>query len=435
MQPGRSQPGSPRPENQEDKLVQGALGSRLIRFGLPLLILAIGAVAGLVLMRTGPQAKPKPQQRNATLVEVRPVAFDRHSAIIEAMGTVQPARLVELKSRVAGEILALGDGFVPGGLLKQDQTVVSIDPEDYELMIRQLRSDVAKAEADLKIEQGNQLVAIQEYQLLGEEVSDAELSLMLRQPQLENLQAVLESARTRLAQAELDLARTRVPVPFDAVVVSREVNIGSQVSATTTLATLAGIDEYWVEALVPVSQLRWIKVPTGDGEKGSTAKIYDQAAWGRGKYRQGRVIRLGAGLEEQGRMARLLIRIDDPLGLGGSPAEPRPRLLLNSYVRVEIEGERLPSSVAIDRAHLRENDRVWVLNEESRLEIRPIEIVYRGRDAVYATTGLQPGELLVVSEIPAPVANMELRIRGQESKTESVETSAAEAPAGHGAER
>jgi RND family efflux transporter MFP subunit len=419
-------PESPRQENQEQKIWRDVPRNHLLRFGLPLLILAVAGLAGFALLKSGPQAKPMPVQRNAMLVEVRPVSLQTHTPAIEGMGTVQPAQMVALTPQISGAVLQMADGLAPGGILSRGQVLIEIDPQDYQLAVRQLRSEVARVEADLRIEQGNQLVARQEYALLGEQVSAEELSLMLRQPQLENLQAVLDAARSRLAQAELDLERAKVVAPFDAIVVSRDVSVGSRVSETTSMATLVGIDEYWIEALVPVSQLRWIKVPLQPGETGSAVRIYDQAAWGDGRFREGEILRLAAGLEEQGRMARLLVSVKDPLALHGKKGQP-PRLLLNSYVRVEIEGEPLPLSAAIDRAYLRENDRVWILTDDNRLDIRPVEIVHRGREQIYVTGGLQAGEQLVVSDIPAPVADMVLRIKGVDARDAGQDRTAADA--------
>lgn len=406
-----SGPAGPKPPtSQRQPLSWGVL---LVRIVLPLLILATGVAAGYLLLQSGPQARPQPLPRTAALVEVEPVSFQQQTASIEGMGTVRPARQVELKPRVAGEILELGPGLVPGGIVRQGQALVRIDPADYELALRQARSEVARAEADVAAEQGNQMVALQEYELLGEQVSEEELALMLRKPQLESLQAALEAARTRVDQAQLALKRTQVVAPFDAVVISRDANVGSRVNESTPLATLVGIDEYWVEALIPVNQLKWIRIPSADKDAGSMAKVFDRVAWGPEEYRTGRVIQLAAGLEEQGRMARLLIRVDDPLGLAESP--PAPRLLLESYVRIEIEGEPLPPSVAVERAYFRGHDRVWIMTDDFRLDIRPVEIAYRGREHIFVTGGLQPDDRLIVSDIPSPVPGMALRLRQQDS--------------------
>jgi multidrug efflux pump subunit AcrA (membrane-fusion protein) len=260
----------------------------------------------------------------------------------------------------------------------------------------------------LQLEQGNQLIAQKEYKLLGETVSDVEKTLMLRQPQLENLRATLEAAQTKLDQARVDLARTTIKAPFNAVVQSRAVDVGTRASESTVLATLVGTDDYWVEVSVPVSQLRWIKIPQTGKDPGALVRIYNTAAWGDGVFRQGRVIRLKSGLEEQGRMARLLVRVADPLSLKPGSAD-KPRMLMGSYVRVEIEGNSVTSAAAIEREFIRNGNSVWVMDADGRLAIRPVKIAFRGIGRLLITGGINSGEQLVITDLATPVEGMSLR--------------------------
>ncbi len=336
------------------------------------------------------------------------VDYGPHQLVVSGMGTVAAARNVELKPQVNGEIIELNDNLVPGGHIRQGETLLKIDPTDYRLAVRQLTTDVAKAESDLQLEQGNQLIAQKEYKLLGETVSDQEKALMLRRPQLENLRATLEAAQAKLEQARIDLARTEIKAPFNAVVQSRAIDVGTRAGESTILATLVGTDAYWVEVSIPVSQLRWIRIPQTEGDQGSLVRVYDPAAWGDGVFRQGRVIRLEACLEEQGRMARLLVRVEDPLSLKPVSAN-RPHMLIGAYVRVEIEGQGVASAAAIEREHIHNGNSVWVMEPEGDLAIRSVEIAFRGTDQVLITGGIDSGERLVITDLAAPIEGMQLR--------------------------
>ncbi len=393
---------------------------RILRILLPVAVLVAGAAIAGWLMETGPQAKPRPRGRSTTLVGVKNVAYGPQKTLLSGMGTVVAARSVDLKPQVNGEIIEMDRNLVPGGHFRKGATLLKIDPTDYRLSVRHLTTDVAKAESDLQLEQGNQLVAQKEYKLLGETVSDAEKALILRRPQLMNLRATLEAAQAKLEQARVDLSRTRIKAPFNAMVHSREVTIGTRANESTVLATLIGTDAYWVEVSVPVSRLRWIRIPRSEEEKGALVRIHDPAAWGHGVYREGRVIRLEADLEEQGRMARLLVRVEDPLSLEPGNAG-KPSMLINAYVRVEIEGKTVPSAAAVDREFIHNGKNVWVMDPQGDLAIRPVEIAFRGTDRVLITGGIAPGERLVVTDLTAPVEGMPLRTAdveiGQSSTT------------------
>ncbi len=390
--------------------------SFLLRYLLPLLIL-IGAVAITIwLMETGPQAKPRPKTRNATLVEVQPVQVGPQQTLVHAMGTVKPAREVQLMPQVSGEVIELSRQMVPGGVFAKGETLLKIDPTDYRLAVQQLASEVAKVEAERQLEQGRQLVARREYELLGETVSAEEQALMLRQPQLNTLKASLDAARVRLEQTRIDLSRTEITAPFNAVVQSRKVNLGTRVTPSSALVTLIGTDGYWVEVSVPTSQLRWINLPRHEGEKGSLVRIYDEAAWGKNAYRTGHVIRLAATVEQEGRMARLLVEVADPLARKKENAG-QPAMLIGAYVRLEITGRSVDSAAALEPGLIREGDKAWVMNGDGRLEIRPVEILFRGRDEVLVQGGIAEGESLIVSDLPAAVEGMQLRLQEVGSQT------------------
>ncbi|HPD17231.1 MAG TPA: HlyD family efflux transporter periplasmic adaptor subunit [Planctomycetota bacterium] len=466
----------------------------LLQACLAIAVLAGGIVFAGYLLRTGPKAGRRNPEPRALLVSVSEVARSRERAVVHAMGTVRAAQTINLQPRVSGEIVEVTPECIPGGMLKEGSVIARIDPADYQLAVEQQtteverltallaqrraelaqrESDVAtaasaiqqrasevlkaqnelvKAEAALRIEQGQQAVARREYELLGKKLSEADLDLVLRKPQLLTAEANCDAARAAkaaaeaardsavaakaaaeamkqsaaaaveaaeaskkaaevaLKQAQLDLARTAIRAPFNAIVEAESVDLGSQVSSQTPLASLVGTDEYWVEVSVPVDQLQWLRVPRSRGEEGSTARIYDEAAWGPDTFRVGTVIRLASGLETEGRMARLLVSVPDPLGLKGASARP-PALLIGSYVRVEIEGTELDGVVPLDRDLVHEGDQVWVMGADGTLEIRKPVIVFRGRDRLLISGGLDTGDKVVTTNIAAPVPGTPLRTR------------------------
>lgn len=382
---------------------------------IPLLALAVAIGLAIFLKSTPPGAEPRPVSARATLVEVEPVHLSSRPAVIPAMGTVRPALEIELMPRVGGEILSVGESFVPGGLFKKGEVVLRIDPVDYELAKRQAEKTLAQARTDLRMEEGSQEVARQDFQLLNEVLDGQDTDLVLRKPQLEMAQASLESAEAELERARIDLERTTVRAPFNAVVGNRTVNVGARVSPTTSFATLVGTDVYWVEVTVPVNQLKWIDIPHTDAQEGSRVRIHDEAAWGTGVFRTGRVRRLAASLEEQGRMARLIVSVDDPLSLRPENAG-KPVLLIGSFVRAEIEGVLLENVVHLDHDLLREGNRAWVMSPDGTLDIRDVEIAFRGRNYVVVTSGLQAGDQIVSTVLSAPVQGMALRIEDSPSE-------------------
>ena len=154
-------------------------------------------------------------------------------------------------------------------------------------------------------------------------------------------------------------------------------------------------------------------------------KIYNTAAWGKDAYRVGRVIRLRPDIEARGRMAKVLVCVKDPLGLKDCSNN---LLLLDSYVRAEIEGVVVKSVFMLDRSLLRNDDQVWVFAKDKSLRIQNVKVLYRGENYVLVSNGISSGDKIVTTDISAPVEGMALRLRGGES--EAAENQALSNPSG-----
>lgn len=382
-------------------------------------LLSAGVAAAVYFQKTAPTTKRAARQTTAPLVEVAEARKTTTEQIIEAMGVVEPAREIELVAEVEGTVKALSSRLVPGGLVHAGEIVVELDDRDYVLDVRLSEVGVTTAEADLAIEQGQQVVAREEAKLLssgtGARVQATELSL--RKPQLLKAEADLASARTDLEKARLDLARTKVKAPFNALVTSLDVNLGSRVSTQSSLATLVGTDEYWIEASLPMDRLSRLDL---EREGGIPVRISRHAGDETcpGTFCQGRLVRLAGTLSTDTRMAKAIVSVRDPLGLeqaseNGTLSAHKPLLILGEYVSLEIEGRPLEDVIEIPRQALRDENKIW-LAKDGVLEIRPVEPVWKSEDHVYLRDGLAPGERVVVSEITAPLPGMKVLLPGEE---------------------
>ncbi len=393
-----------------------SLLTTLVRFLLPIIVLAVGVLIFNHLLKTKPKAKPRVKPVHETIVQVSTVSFKPEQTSITAMGSVVAAREIDLKPRVSGEILSMDKSMVPGGYLEKGRNILKIDAADYELTEMQLESDVAMAKSNLAIEMGRQLVAKKEFELLGETATDEEIKLMLRTPQLNNQKATLKAAEAKLKKAKLDLTRTRLKSPFNAVVRSRNVNVGTRVSSSSVLASLVGTDMFWVELALPVEQLKWLIFPQDNSsEKGALVHIYPQSAGNSDTYRTGYVVRLAAELEERGRMARIFVEVEDPLCLKAEN-KSLPPLFLGSFVRAEITGTTMNSAFSLQRSHLRDGNTVWLLGNDGTLDIKTVSIAFRDKETVLVSDGVADGDKLIISNISAPVAGMRLRLEGDKPR-------------------
>lgn len=379
---------------------------------ISLAILLAGSLITLVIFNTEPTAsRSGASVETAMLVDVIQVERGNHTPTIRATGTVEPSQDITLSPRVEGEIIDRSENFTPGGYVKKGDVLLQIDPSDYQNTLQQQKSELRRAEADLTIEMGQQNIAEQDYALLDDTLTGESKALVLREPQLNTARAMVESARASVRQAELNVERTTIRAPFDAYILSRNANIGSQVSPGDDLGRLVGLETYWVSATVPASSLRWISVPTNGGE-GSEVTIRNRTAWNDDEHRTGHIYRLVGALEDQTRMAQLLIAVADPLSYQNENAD-RPPLMIGSFVETRIQADELPDVIRLNRDYVRQNDTVWVM-EDSTLQIQEVDILFRDADYAYITDGLEDGNRVVTTNLSTVVEGSPLRVEGSE---------------------
>lgn len=377
-------------------------------------ILIVGVAMIAVVFATEPTARRGGAvKQTAMLVDVVTVTRGDHRPTFVAMGTVTAADHVILSPRVSGQVIARDPAFTPGGHVTAGQTLLRIDPADYETVLQQRLGELHQAEADLQLEMGRQNVAQLDYEVLAEdELAAQNEALVLREPQLLATRARVEAAQAAVRRAELDLERTRVTAPFDAHVLARDISVGSQVSAGDPLGQLVGIGHYWIETTVKRADRQWLEIRRGAGTQGSMATVRDRAAWPPDVVRHGQVKSEIGALDDQTRLARILVDVPDPLALGDEAAG-KPTLTLGAFVEVRLTGRELADVVRLPQDLVRQDDTVWV-KQDGQLDIREVAIVCRDAEYAYVREGLADGDQVVVTNLATVRQGAALRLTGEQ---------------------
>jgi len=383
---------------------------------VPFVLVAGAGFVGWWLYQTGPVAQPIEESRPPKSVRTVTVVPSDYPVRILAYGNVIPARRVRIEPQVSGVVVRLHEGLRPGGMVGEEEELFAIDPRLAELDLEAARTEVARAEVSLaeaqrKWEEGQRLA--NEQVIPVTELASLESTVRIQTAELERL-------RVRAARQEELLARHVVRAPFNAVVIEESVEIGQNLDAGTATMTLVGTDEFWVMVVVPIDQLRWIEPPSGD-RPGAIASIILDSGNGASERFPGEVIQVLSDLETEGRMARALIRVRDPLSRTAAEAG-QPPLLLGSYVRVEIAAGVLENVLAIDRPALRGGDQIWVVDGRNRLQIRSVTVRWREGETLYIDPVVESGEKLIVSDLR--VALPEMEVLSQDVENDSKGTTA-----------
>jgi RND family efflux transporter MFP subunit len=399
----------------ESELMKRNCKTKRMRSGLIQLLIVLGVIIlGIVITVVLVKLKKPPKQEKpeilAPLVKVEQLSRKDIQMVVRGYGTVSPRVQVEIVPQVSGKVVWVNPQFKPGGFIRSGEKIIKIDPRDYELSVRQADASVAEAQVQLDLEKAEGQVAREEWRQLHpnkEPVSP----LVFREPQVRQAEARLESAKAGLAVAELNLERTQLSLPVDALIMSEKVDLGQFVVSGQAVGAAYGIESVEIEVPLEDRELAWLNIPDNtvslNGNtplpKGSDVKVKAKFA-GAEHIWQGHVVRTTGQIDQTSRLISVVVEVPQPF----ERADSRPPLMPGMFVEVLIEGNTLKNAVAIPRDAIRESNEVWVV-KDGRLNILDLHIVRADRDFAYAISGLDDGNMIVLSSLDTVVEGMRVR--------------------------
>lgn len=382
---------------------------KIIALLLPVIVLAVLVLGGFVVMQLlKPPVEKAEEQPRGLSVFAEAAELTDLSMSVAAQGEVKPKRQIVVAPQIAGRISYVSPDFLDGGFIREGQVLVRLESADYELAVTRARSIVASAEQALARERAEAEIARQDIRDLGIEDPSP---LALREPQLAEATANLESAKAQLADAQLSLNRTAVTAPFSGRVRERSADLGQFVSPGQSLGTIFATDV--VEVSLPLSDddLGRVGLPLAFAETRDNpgpSVIFTSNVAGEQREWVGRVKRTSAALNPQTRLINVIAELEDPYGDGADEGVPMAPGL---FVNAAIEGRLIQNVVRVPRAALRGVDEVYIGDGPAgKLHIRDVDVAFSNEDGAYVRSGVEPGELAVVSPIQAAFEGMSIQV-------------------------
>ncbi|AFK54085.1 secretion protein HlyD [Tistrella mobilis KA081020-065] len=336
-------------------------------------------------------APPAPQVPVAEVVtrEIAPSA--------EFTGFVAATRSVELRPRVGGAIEAVS---VPeGGLVREGQLLFQIDPRPFQVAVEtaeaQLRqAEVLLAQAEADFERAEKLVP--NGTISRKSYDDALAKRRERQAQV-------QAAKAAVAAARLDLSYSRVTAPIAgrvdrALVTEGNLVAGGGAGAATVLTTIVSIDPVHVYFDIDeATYLDFVAKARPDSSGRATVRLPVRVS-----------LMTDNGFPHAGVLDFLGNRVDRSTGTVRARAvvpNPDGRLTPGLFARVKLVTDASRQTVLIDdQAVGADQGRryVLVLGADNKAEYRPVELgpVIDGLRVV--TSGLAPGETIIVKGLVRP---------------------------------
>lgn len=378
---------------------------KILKGILPILIVGAGLVAAKGVGAFAPESGRDGGEARLTSVSVMQVSPEKVPAQVTGNGLVSSAQEITVMPQVSGKIIEVSGQLTPGGRFEKGDVIARIDPRDFRLAVRQQKSQVATAQVNLELEKGRVDVAEKEWALLKNTRQDSDSPLALRIPQLKAAEMSLDAAQALLETRRLSLERSVLKAPFNAMVITENLDVGQVVGPQTQAVRLVGTDRFWVTVSIPVEQLNLVNIPGVNGDEGSRARVIQHLGDGTQIEREGEVLRLAGQLDPQTRRAQLLVGVDNPLqGKDGDLP-----LLPGAYVDVAIDGRDLNDVFVIPRSAVRKGQEVWVVDGQNALAPRAVAIQWGTEQDVFVTGQLAAGEKLVVSPLSLPIVGQKVQ--------------------------
>ena len=389
-----------------DRKIRGITVRKILKTVAPVLVLvaSIGVVQALVATKPAPEKKDEGLRLISLYVDE--VYTETSNIIVTTQGEARPKTEIDLVTQVSGRITYVAEEFAEGAEFGPNTTLIKIEDAEYKLAIIRAEAGVAAAQTGLHRELATAQLKKEQW---ADRRGNAEPTpFALNLPQVEEARARIRSAEAELAETKLNLARTNIKVPFLGRVMEKSIGVGQFVNAGTKLGRVFSTDRIEIRLPLTDSQLVELDLPMGFMASNETGHPVRLSAFVGGKENSwlGHIVRTQAVIDQQTRLVYAIAEVVDPYGTTSESGMP---LAVGLFVTAEIKSARTQDSFVIPRLALRNADKVYVINDEDKLEIRTVEVLSTSTERVLLTAGVENGERVVISTLPAAVDGMQVK--------------------------
>jgi len=377
---------------------------------IPLTILiAAGALVAFLI-----KIKPEPQQSTPAKiiprVEVLILTPDTHTPWIETFGTVRSYYQTELASLIAGETIKVSPRFQAGESVHQGEILVELNTADYLANLAKQQSAVASAQHKVQEEDVRAKLARNDWVSSGRDLKKAP-DYTLRLPHQEAAKQTLASAQAALAKAKLDLERTKIRAPYDAIVQERSANPGSIVRIGESLGRLIAREKAEVRLPLTPKEVAQLKLPlafrhpkTSQTSQTNSSPVNDaldvtltSPAYP-GTQWKAKITRTEISIDPKNQVVYVVAEIDHPFDTPNTAPLP-----IGTFVKAQMQGTPLANTLSLPESSIIDDSYLWIIDQDSKLRRQSIQRLFSSKGTVLAR--LPDGTAkttLTISQRPLP---------------------------------
>jgi HlyD family secretion protein len=201
------------------------------------IVIAGGGVAALLLW-------PQPAVEAAKVTRA-PASFGPVTETVQATGSLEPLRRVNVGSQVSGIVKELYVDY--NSIVREGQLIAELDSDQLDVQVAIQQANVDRMKTDI----GSQEMQLDDMRrqfertrqlherglLTDQQFEAADLGIKNREAQVTAARKQLVQAQANLDAAKLNLSYAKIYSPIDGVVIQRRVSVGQAVQASTTSPT------------------------------------------------------------------------------------------------------------------------------------------------------------------------------------------------------
>lgn len=370
---------------------------------LTVAVLFVAMLMAYALLATAPTAQQVEPEQVSTAIRVQTINIEDVRLEVRSQGTVTPRTESTLIPEVSGRVEWISPNLVAGGFFEANDVLLRLDARDLKASVERSRAALARTEAEAE----HSRFEMERQQTLVKDglTSQASLESAIRAKRVS--EASMTETRVSLQQAERDLLRTELRAPYEGLVRNKNVDVGQFVSRGNSVGSIYAADSVEVRVPLADNQLAFLDLPLGvRGElpAENQANVTLSTYYG-GQYYEwaGKLVRTEAEIDTRTRMVNAVVRVEDDKG------NDTPSLPVGLFVNASIEGRLAKDVVILPRAALRNQNQVLVVDAESRLRYRNVELLRFEKDNVIISSGLKQGDTVNLSPIQTVIDGMRVK--------------------------
>jgi multidrug efflux system membrane fusion protein len=315
-------------------------------------------------------------------VRVAPASTGDFPIYYKALGTVTALNTINVRSRVAGELMKIN--FQEGQQVKAGDLLAVIDPRSYQIALQQAEGTLMQNQALLK----NAQIDVQRYRDLFKEDSIAKQTLDTAESLVGQYLGTIKTNQAAVGDAKLNLDFTQIRAPISGRIGLRQLDVGNLVAAndTTALAVITQTKPISVNFTLPEKDLADVIGHYRTGEK------LQVEAWDRGDVK----------LQAKGYLASIDNQIDITTGTLKFKARfdnDNEALFPNQFVNARLLATTLKNVVLVPSAAVQfgiNGTFVYVMDGDKKVRIRELKTGPGDENATVITEGLAAGDRVVL---------------------------------------